>query len=68
MVVLTNYATPDMRRKFIELGATQVFDKSTEIDALIDYCSRLAAGHPLAPGPHRPLRERFVSARSGNVI
>ena len=43
MVVLTNYATPDMRRKCAELGANQVFDKSREIDELIAYCSDLAA-------------------------
>ena len=44
LVVLSNYATPDMRRKCMELGASRVFDKSNEIDALIQYCSRLAAG------------------------
>jgi len=44
MVVLSNYATPDMRRKCLELGADRVFDKSNEIDALIQYCGRLAAG------------------------
>lgn len=43
-VVLSNYATPDMRRKCLELGADRVFDKSNEIDALILYCSRLAEG------------------------
>jgi DNA-binding NarL/FixJ family response regulator len=37
-VVLSNYATPDMRRKCLELGADEVFDKSDEIDALIQYC------------------------------
>jgi DNA-binding NarL/FixJ family response regulator len=42
MVVLSNYATPDMRRKCLELGAAEVFDKSNEIDALIQYCDRLA--------------------------
>ncbi len=46
LVVLSNYATPDMRRKCIELGADKVFDKSNEIDALIRYCERLAAGRP----------------------
>jgi DNA-binding NarL/FixJ family response regulator len=55
LVVLTNYATPDMRRKCLELGADEVFDKSDEIDALIQYCGRLAAGevagaHPGAQG------------------
>jgi len=44
LVVLSNYATPDMRRKCLELGADRVFDKSNEIDALILYCSRLASG------------------------
>lgn len=44
LIVLSNYATPDMRRKCLELGASQVFDKSNEIDALILYCRQLAAG------------------------
>ena len=44
LVVLSNYATPDMRRKCLELGASRVFDKSNEIDALILYCARLADG------------------------
>jgi DNA-binding NarL/FixJ family response regulator len=43
LVVLSNYATPDMRAKCLALGADRVFDKSTEIDALIQYCGRLAA-------------------------
>lgn len=44
LVVLSNYATPEMRRKCLDLGADKVFDKSHEIDALIRYCGRLAAG------------------------
>jgi DNA-binding NarL/FixJ family response regulator len=44
LVVLSNYATPDMRRKCLDLGASRVFDKSNEIDALILYCARLAEG------------------------
>ena len=44
LIVLSNYATPDMRRKCLELGADQVFDKSNEIDALIGYCLRLGEG------------------------
>jgi DNA-binding NarL/FixJ family response regulator len=43
LVVLSNYATPDMRRKCLELGADRVFDKSNEIDALVDYCLSLSA-------------------------
>jgi DNA-binding NarL/FixJ family response regulator len=44
LVVLSNYATPDMRRKCMALGAHRVFDKSNEIDSLIQYCARLADG------------------------
>ncbi|WP_442952162.1 response regulator [Paucibacter sp. KCTC 42545] len=44
MVVLSNYATSDMRRKCLALGAARVFDKSNEIDDLLDYCCRLAVG------------------------
>lgn len=41
LVVLSNYATADIRRKCLELGADRVFDKSNEIDALIEYCAQL---------------------------
>ncbi len=41
-VVLTNYATPNMREKCRLLGADRVFDKSNELDDLIAYCTRLA--------------------------
>jgi DNA-binding NarL/FixJ family response regulator len=43
-VVLTNYATADMREKCAALGADRVFDKSNELDELLTYCSRLAEG------------------------
>jgi len=38
VVVLSNYATADMRRRCLQLGADAVFDKSNEIDALVEYC------------------------------
>ena len=44
LVVLTNFATPDIRRTCLALGADRVFDKSHDIDALLRYCARLAAG------------------------
>lgn len=44
LVVLTNYANTEMRRRCSQLGADRVFDKSNEIDTLILYCERLAAG------------------------
>ncbi len=42
-VVLTNYATADIRRQCLALGASSVFDKSGEIDALVEHCVALAA-------------------------
>jgi DNA-binding NarL/FixJ family response regulator len=38
VIVLSNHATADMRRRCAQLGADAVFDKSTEIDNLLDYC------------------------------
>ncbi|KAF1044764.1 response regulator [Xylophilus sp.] len=38
VVVLTNYATADIRTRCAQLGVDAVFDKSNEIDALVDYC------------------------------
>jgi two-component system, OmpR family, response regulator len=38
VVVLTNYATPEIRRRCLALGADAIFDKSTELDGLIDFC------------------------------
>lgn len=38
VVVLSNYATTDMRKRCAQLGADAVFDKSNEIDALVEYC------------------------------
>lgn len=38
IIVLSNHATPDVRWRCRQLGADAVFDKSTEIDALVDYC------------------------------
>ena len=42
MVVLSNYATADMERRCLALGASRVFDKSSELDELIGYCEQLA--------------------------
>ena len=52
MVVLSNHATQEIRRRCTELGASRVFDKSNELDALMLYCERLAygdAGNTLPP-------------------
>ncbi len=42
LVVLTNYATPEMRSRCRELGADRVFDKSGELEELLLYCATLA--------------------------
>jgi len=44
MLVLTNYATPEIRRKAIDAGADAVFDKSTEIDVFFDLCRSYSRG------------------------
>jgi len=38
VVVLSNYATPDIRRRCAEFGVDAVFDKSNEIEALVEFC------------------------------
>ena len=56
MVVLSNYATAEIRRRCAEAGADAVFDKSTEIEKLVDYCVRERvkiapeSDEPTAPG------------------
>lgn len=49
-VVLTNYATPDIRKRCAVLGADRVFDKSCELDDLIAYCARVSDGSATQPG------------------
>lgn len=38
MVVLSNYTTDDVKQRCKELGADAIFDKSNDIDALLEYC------------------------------
>ncbi len=40
-IVLTNYATVEMRSRCAALKADRVFDKSSELEELIQYCSDL---------------------------
>lgn len=44
VVVLTNYATPDMRVRAQQMGADAFFDKSSEIEELVAYCEELSQG------------------------
>lgn len=37
VVILSNYATPDIRAQCLALGADAIFDKSTELEALFQF-------------------------------
>jgi DNA-binding NarL/FixJ family response regulator len=41
-IVLSNHATPEIRKKCHELGAVKVFDKSNELDEMLAWLSRFA--------------------------
>lgn len=41
LLVLSNYATADVRERCQQLNADAIFDKSNEIDALVDFCIEL---------------------------
>jgi two-component system, OmpR family, response regulator len=45
VVMLTNFATPDIRKRAKAFGADCLFDKSTDLDALIEYCQALDLAH-----------------------
>ena len=38
LVVLSNYTTPAVRERCIALGADAVFDKSNDIEKLVEFC------------------------------
>lgn len=42
VIVLTNYATKQIRERSIALGADGVFDKSTELDDFFVFCTSLS--------------------------
>jgi DNA-binding NarL/FixJ family response regulator len=41
IIVLSNYATSEMRRRCAELGADEVFDKSSELEELLAWFNGL---------------------------
>lgn len=43
VVVFSNYVNADVRKRCAQLGVDAVFDKSTQIDALVDDCARRCA-------------------------
>ena len=44
VVVLSNHSSRDVRWRCMQLGADAVFDKSNEIDALVEFCIELCEG------------------------
>lgn len=56
IIVFSNYVNASVRKRCAQLGVDAVFDKSTEIDALVDYCSHLCTqmGAQAAPAPLQP--------------
>jgi DNA-binding NarL/FixJ family response regulator len=42
VIVLSNYATPEVRTLCERTGADAVFDKSTEIEQLLEFCIKLS--------------------------
>jgi two-component system, OmpR family, response regulator len=53
IIVFSNYVNASVRKRCAQLGVDAVFDKSTEIDALVDYCSHQGSlmGAQAAPAP-----------------
>lgn len=45
VVVLSNYATRQMREECSALGADAIFDKSTQLDAFFDFCAAKFPNH-----------------------
>ncbi|KPF47788.1 hypothetical protein IP87_21065 [beta proteobacterium AAP121] len=43
-VVFSNYITPEVRQRCLALGAERVFDKSADIEALLQLCRKATLG------------------------
>jgi two-component system OmpR family response regulator len=52
LVVLSNYATDEMRARCLAAGADHVFDKSRDIDVLVAFCISLASQGGSARAAH----------------
>ena len=49
VIVLTNYSYPQYRAKYMQAGADYFFDKSVEMDQMVQVIKTLAAQGPDAP-------------------
>lgn len=50
IIVLTNHASREVRRRCFDLGADAVFDKASELDELLAYCTQREGLPTLANG------------------
>ena len=62
--MLSNYATPDIRKRCAQFGVDAVFDKSNEIDGLIDFCIEQSEQHAPARDRQRCAHEWALSQSS----
>lgn len=55
LIIFSNYVNASVRKRCAQLGVDAVFDKSTEIDALVDYCAHQCTllGAQAAAAPER---------------
>ncbi len=71
VVVFSNYVNATVRKRCAQLGVDAVFDKSTEIDALVDYCARQcflqSAAGPSAYGLGPGLASRSPRANTSRL-
>src|SRR6188768_1778410 len=51
VIVFSNYVNASVRKRCAQLGVDAVFDKSTEIDALVDYCAHQCTQMDLQSAP-----------------
>jgi two-component system, OmpR family, response regulator len=57
IVIFSNYVNAGVRKRCAQLGVDAVFDKSTEIDALVDYCARQCFQLAQAEAARAPVTE-----------
>ena len=67
VVVFSNYVNASVRKRCAQLGVDAVFDKSTEIDALVDYCLHHGA-MPGGPGLAPAGAAERVALRPGSAV
>ncbi len=59
VVVFSNYVNAGVRKRCAQLGVDAVFDKSSEIDALVDYCAHQCSVQSAQPTPRVPSGRPF---------